>query len=61
MPITKSEKAERNAILTAANLMAASARSSPKALGEDNITTAIVTGNEKDAIAAVGERQEQVL
>lgn len=56
MPITKSEKAERGAILTAANLMAASARTSPKALGEDNITTAIVTGNEKDEIASVMEK-----
>jgi len=56
MPIIKSEDAERRAVLMAADLMAASTRTSPKARGMDNITTAIVTGKEKDEVAAVMEK-----
>jgi uncharacterized ferredoxin-like protein len=50
-PKIESEKAEREAILEAAKLMLAAARTAPKTAGIDDILTLIVYGEEKDAIA----------
>lgn len=46
-----SDEAELNAIKQVANLMCAGARTAPKGRGIDNIVTAIVDGEEKNAIA----------
>ena len=43
--------AEYNAVLSAARLMCAAARTAPKTKGVDHIVTAILTGAEKDALA----------
>jgi uncharacterized ferredoxin-like protein len=51
IPVYHSEEAEHDALLNVARLMAAAARTAPKTRGVDEITTAIVTGKEKDAIA----------
>jgi len=50
-PKIESEKAEKEAILEAAKLMLAAARTAPKTAGIDDILTLIVHGEEKDAIA----------
>jgi uncharacterized ferredoxin-like protein len=50
-PKIESEKAEKEAILEAAKLMLAAARTAPKTAGIDDILTLIVYGEEKDAIA----------
>ena len=42
--------AERDAILTVADLMCAAARTAPKGSGKDTVRTAIVTGAEKDKL-----------
>jgi len=44
------------AITEAANLIAASARTSPKGRGVDNVAIAVVTGTEKDELAGAVER-----
>ncbi|MBC7130249.1 ferredoxin [Candidatus Bathyarchaeota archaeon] len=51
MTVIKSNDAELEAVLTAAKLMVASARTAPKALGIDKITAAIVTGDDKEKLA----------
>lgn len=45
------KEAESNAIRQVANLMCAGARTAPKGRGIDNLVTAIVDGEEKNAIA----------
>lgn len=57
MPISRDIKAESEAIIEVANLMAASARTAPKGRGVDRILTAIVTGKEKDELADTMERR----
>lgn len=57
MPVVKGEEAEGEAVLQGAKLMLASARTAPKASGIDDILTALVLGEEKDAIAAQMEKQ----
>lgn len=56
---------KRDAILTAADLMAAAALTAPKGSGKDTIRTAIVTGEDKDRLRdkmlAMGEATGQVL
>jgi uncharacterized ferredoxin-like protein len=49
--IIGSEDAEREALLCAAKLMVAAARTAPKAGGRDTIKTLIVTGEDKDRLA----------
>lgn len=49
--IVDSNQAEREAVLNVAKLMITAARTAPKAGGIDNITTAIITGKEKNRIA----------
>lgn len=55
MPIIHSVKAEGEAILVAAKLLAITARTAPKGRGVDRIVTAIVTGAEKERIAKAME------
>jgi len=50
-PIIASENGEKGAILEAARLMLAAARTAPKTAGVDDIMTLIVYGEEKDVIA----------
>ncbi|MEM2130428.1 MAG: DUF2148 domain-containing protein [Candidatus Bathyarchaeia archaeon] len=57
MPVTRDSQIEEQAILAAANLIAASARTAPKARGVDNIKTAIVYGEEKNKLANMMERR----
>jgi uncharacterized ferredoxin-like protein len=57
MTIIKSSEAEKDAVLMAAKLMAASARTAPKARGVDRILTMIVTGKEKEIIAKAMEQK----
>lgn len=45
------ETAERDAALRVADLMAAAARTAPKASGKDKIITLILTGEDKDKLA----------
>ena len=54
--IYTSETIEKDAVFKVATLMAAAARTAPKAKGVDNILTMIVDGAEKDAIAAEQRR-----
>ncbi|MFH0849140.1 MAG: DUF2148 domain-containing protein [archaeon] len=51
-----SEKAESEALLQAATLMLLSARTAPKSGGVDDILTMIVTGEEKNILAAEMEK-----
>ncbi len=53
--IIDSNDAEKEIVLTVAKLMAASARTAPKARGEDSVKTAIITGDDKDKLAEVME------
>lgn len=46
------EEAERDAALRTADLMAAAARTAPKGSGKDKVITLILSGEEKDALAA---------
>jgi uncharacterized ferredoxin-like protein len=55
LTIIKSNEAEENALLLAAQLMAVSVRTAPKTRGVDHITTSIVTGEEKERIAQTME------
>ncbi len=45
--IVDSNQAEKEAVLNVAKLMITAARTAPKAGGIDNITAAIITGEEK--------------
>ncbi|MGC8998523.1 MAG: ferredoxin domain-containing protein [Candidatus Bathyarchaeia archaeon] len=56
-PKIESEIGEKEAILEAAKLMLAAARTAPKTAGIDDILTMIVYGEEKDAIA---EKMEEI-
>jgi len=51
MPVVHGSEAENAALRRAAELMAVSARTAPKTRGVDEIVTAVVSGEEKDAIA----------
>jgi uncharacterized ferredoxin-like protein len=51
MVVIKSAEIEMEAVLAAAKLMVASARTAPKGGGRDFITAAIVTGEDKEKIA----------
>ena len=48
--IINSTKAEKEAVLSATRLMITAARTAPKAGGRDNITTAILTDEDKERI-----------
>jgi len=54
--IIHSETAEREAILDVARLMVTSARTAPKARGEDNIKTLILVEEDKDKLADTMEK-----
>jgi len=58
--IIRSQQAETDAVLSAAKAIAAAARTAPKACGVDHTDTLILTGEDKDALAAkmreIGER-----
>lgn len=49
--IAKDKDLEQKAVETVAALMCAAARTAPKAHGTDNLSTLVVTGKEKDALA----------
>jgi len=49
--VVSSEDAEKEALLYAARLMVAAARTAPKAGGRDSIKTLILTGEDKDRLA----------
>ena len=51
MPILDSQTCEAEGILNVARLMLVSARTAPKAGGEDDVLAALVVGKEKDSIA----------
>ncbi|MGC9345925.1 MAG: ferredoxin domain-containing protein, partial [Candidatus Bathyarchaeales archaeon] len=55
-PIVEGKSGEKEAILEAAKLMLAAARTAPKSGGIDDILTLIVYGEEKDAIAEKMEK-----
>jgi len=55
MPIIQGKKADYEAAIRTAVFIAASARTSPKARGVDNIITAIVSGKEKEKLAEAME------
>ncbi|MFQ5711676.1 MAG: ferredoxin domain-containing protein [Candidatus Geothermarchaeales archaeon] len=57
MPIFHEDEIEEDALLYAARLMAAGARTAPKTRGVDRIKTSILTGEEKDRIAEAMERK----
>jgi uncharacterized ferredoxin-like protein len=56
LPITREEKIIEQSIAEAANLIASSARTAPKGRGVDRITTAIISGKEKNILADAIER-----
>ena len=56
MPILKGEEVEKEGIMQVSRLMIVSARTAPKSGGVDDIVTAIVSGTEKEALAAEMER-----
>ncbi len=51
MPILDSGEMEKRGLSKVAELMAVAARTAPKTRGLDEIVTAVVCGEEKDAIA----------
>jgi uncharacterized ferredoxin-like protein len=57
LPIISDAQIEEQAITEVANLITASARTAPKGRGIDRITTAIVSGNEKNDLADTMERR----
>ena len=57
MPIIRDSEVEKDAVFQVAKLLAASARTAPKARGVDNVLTAIVTGKEKDELANAMEQR----
>jgi len=56
-----SKKAEEQAVLDAAYEICAAARTAPKACGIDHLDTMILTGEDKDRLAAEMRRQGEVL
>jgi uncharacterized ferredoxin-like protein len=52
MPIVASKDGEKQGLLRAAELMMVSSRTAPKSGGVDDVDTVLVTGSEKDKIAA---------
>ena len=58
--IIASKAAEEAAILETARAMCAAARTAPKACGIDNLDTAILTGEEKDAVTAEMRRIAEI-
>ena len=52
MPILSGVEAEKKGLEEAAKLMLVSARTAPKSGGVDDVETLLVTGEEKDALAA---------
>jgi len=56
MPIISSEESEREGIMQVSRLMLISARTAPKSGGVDDILTALVSGKEKDSLAAEMEK-----
>jgi len=59
MPILRNSEIDSLAVNAVAELMAASARTAPKGGGLDNISTAVITGNEKDELADAMERRQE--
>ncbi len=59
MPIITSPQAEEEALSLAAKLLAASLRTAPKTRGEDSLSIAIATGEEKDRLAEAMEGKAQ--
>lgn len=57
MPVTRDDKIVERAVAEAANLIASSARTAPKGRGVDRITTAVISGKEKDELADAMERR----
>ena len=57
MVLLSSDNIEEESALIAAKLMASSARTAPKARGIDRITTAIISGKEKDMVAEAMEKK----
>ena len=51
MPLIDAGEAEREGLLRVSELMAIAARTAPKTRGVDEVVTAIVKGEEKDAVA----------
>jgi len=51
LPVLRDVEVEDRGVIEAANLIAVSARTAPKARGVDNVLTAVVTGREKDELA----------
>ena len=60
MVVIKSDEAEKNALLQAAQLMAISVRTAPKTRGIDHIVTIIVTGDEKERLAQMMEQKVEL-
>ena len=56
----ESLKAEEAAVLSAAQAMCAAARTAPKACGIDRLDTAILTGEDKDALSAEMRRIAEI-
>ena len=56
MPLVSSKEGEKQGLLRAAELMMMSCRTAPKSGGVDDVETLLVTGNEKDKIAAEMEK-----
>ncbi len=56
MPVVSGKEAEIEAVLKTAEFMALSARTAPKAGGEDDIVVALVYGEEKEKIAREMEK-----
>jgi len=56
MPLITSQEAEESGLLRAAELMLISARTAPKAKGEDDILTAMIFGEDKEKLASEMER-----
>ena len=57
VPSIEGKKAEREAVLEAAKLMAVAARTAPKTAGVDDVVSLIVYGSEKNVIA---EKMEEI-
>lgn len=56
MPVVASKDGEAQGLLRAAELMMVSCRTAPKSGGVDDVETLLMTGNEKDKIAAEMEK-----
>jgi len=57
LPVLRDVEVEDRGVVEVANLIAVSARTAPKARGVDNISTAVVTGKEKDELADAMENK----